>query len=282
MKRSLIILAFSALLAVSCGTTAGIYSSANRFQDGIYYRAQEPEFTPLTEEEIASRAALGLKSREYDTLVVVVEPFLYSSIRPYPWYGGYYSYRWYRPYYSWSCWDPFWDPYWSYYCWDPFWDPYWYGPGFWYGPSYWHDPWYHHHYPVWGATSHSQWASHPGVSRSSSGRISRSATSSSGVNLPRVSRSASVSSRSSSAPRSSSVNRMAPATRATNSASYNNGAQRQGVERSRSEFRQQDSFRSSSGSSFHSSGSSMSRSGGGGSMSHGSSGSMSHGGGGRR
>ena len=280
MKRSLIIMAFAGLLTVSCGTV-GTTGTASRFQDGIYYQAQEPEFTPLTQEEIASRAALGLKSRQYDTLVLVVEPYTYSSFGFYPWYG-YYGYRWYRPGFAWSYRDPFWDPYWNWYCWDPFWDPYWCGP------SYWYDPWYHHHhhyYPSYGHSSRTQWASHPGISRSSSGVVSRSAASS-GVNLPRVSRSASSTTRSSSAsiPRSSSVNRTAPATRSTNSASYNsNGSvQRQGVERSRSEFRQQDSFRSSSSSSFQSSGSSMSRGSSGGSMSRGSSGSMSHGGSGRR
>lgn len=281
MKRSLIIMAFAGLLTVSCGTV-GTTSTDSRFQDGIYYQAQEPEFTPLTEEEIASRAALGLKNKQYDTLVLVVEPYLYSSFRPYPWYGryGYYGYRPYMYGYGWSYWDPFWDPYWSYYCWDPFWDPYWYGPSYWYDPWYYH---HHHYYPSYGHSSRYQWASHPGTSRSSSGVISRS-PSSSRANLPGISRSASGTSRSASVsvPRSSSVNRTAPATRATNSASYNSGVQRQGVERSRSEFRQQDSFRSSSGSSFQSSGSSMSRSSGGGSMSRGSSGSMSHGGSGRR
>lgn len=265
MKRSLIIMAFAGLLTVSCGTV-GTTSTASRFQDGIYYQAQEPEFTPLTQEEIASMAALGLKSRQYDTLVLVVEPYPYTSFGLYPWYG-YYGYRWYRPGFAWSYPDPFWDPYW-------------------YGPSYWYDPWYYHHhhyYPSYGHTSRTQWASHPGISRSSSGVISRSAASSR-VNLPRVSRSASSTTRSSSAsiPRSSSVNRTSPATRTTNSASYNSGVQRQGVERSRSDFRQQDSFRSSSSNSFQSSGSSMSRGSSGGSMSHGSSGSMSHGGSGRR
>ena len=278
MKRSLIIMAFAGLLTVSCGTV-GTTSTASRFQDGIYYQAQEPEFTPLTQEEIASRAALGLKSRQYDTLVLVVEPYPYTSFGLYPWYG-YYGYRWYRPGFAWSYPDPFWDPYWNWYCWDPFWDPYWYGPSYWYDPWYYH---HHHYYPSYGHTSRTQWASHPGISRSSSGVISRSAASSR-VNLPRVSRSASSTTRSSSAsiPRSSSVNRTSPATRTTNSAAYNSGVQRQGVERSRSDFRQQDSFRSSSSNSFQSSGSSMSRGSSGGSMSHGSSGSMSHGGSGRR
>ena len=84
MKRSLILMAITALLAVSCGT-AGTYSSASRFQDGIYYKAEEPEFSPLSEEEIASMAALGLKSKQYDTLVVLVQPF----DTPYSWYGPY-------------------------------------------------------------------------------------------------------------------------------------------------------------------------------------------------
>ena len=41
MKRSLIIMAFAGLLTVSCGTV-GTTSTASRFQDGIYYQAQEP------------------------------------------------------------------------------------------------------------------------------------------------------------------------------------------------------------------------------------------------
>ena len=148
MKRSLIIMAFAGLLTVSCGTV-GTTSTASRFQDGIYYQAQEPEFTPLTQEEIASRAALGLKSRQYDTLVLVVEPYPYTSFGLYPWYG-YYGYRWYRPGFAWSYPDPFWDPYWNWYCWDPFWDPYWYGPSYWYDPWYYH---HHHYYPSYGHTS---------------------------------------------------------------------------------------------------------------------------------
>ena len=260
MKRSLIIMAFAGLLAVSCGTV-GTTSTASRFQDGIYYQAQEPEFTPLTEEEIAARASLGLKSKQYDTLVLVVEPYLYGGFRPYPWYGrygwygwnGWYGYRPYGPGFAWSCWDPFWDPYW---------DPYWYGPSFWYDPWYYH--YHHHYYPSYGHSNSYKWAAHPGVSRSSSGVVSR------GAAAP-IPRSSSVS-RSSSVNRGSSVNAVSPATRSSNSASYNSnsGVQRQSVPRS------------SSGSSIRSSGSSMSRSSGGGSMSRGSSGSMSHGGSGRR
>ena len=260
MKRSLIIMAFAGLLAVSCGTV-GTTSTASRFQDGIYYQAQEPEFTPLTEEEIAARASLGLKSKQYDTLVLVVEPYLYGGFRPYPWYGrygwygwnGWYGYRPYGPGFAWSCWDPFWDP---------FWDPYWYGPSFWYDPWYYH--YHHHYYPSYGHSNSYKWAAHPGVSRSSSGVVSR------GAAAP-IPRSSSVS-RSSSVNRGSSVNAVSPATRSSNSASYNSnsGVQRQSVPRS------------SAGSSMRSSGSSMSRSSGGGSMSRGSSGSMSHGGSGRR
>lgn len=260
MKRSLIIMAFAGLLAVSCGTV-GTTSTASRFQDGIYYQAQEPEFTPLTEEEIAARASLGLKSKQYDTLVLVVEPYLYGGFRPYPWYGrygwygwnGWYGYRPYGPGFAWSCWDPFWDPYW---------DPYWYGPSFWYDPWYYH--YHHHYYPSYGHSNSYKWAAHPGVSRSSSGVVSR------GAAAP-IPRSSSVS-RSSSVNRGSSVNAVSPATRSSNSASYNSnsGVQRQSVPRS------------SAGSSMRSSGSSMSRSSGGGSMSRGSSGSMSHGGSGRR
>ena len=260
MKRSLIIMAFAGLLAVSCGTV-GTTSTASRFQDGIYYQAQEPEFTPLTEEEIAARASLGLKSKQYDTLVLVVEPYLYGGFRPYPWYGrygwygwnGWYGYRPYGPGFAWSCWDPFWDPY---------------GDTYWYGPSFWYDPWYyhyhHHYYPSYGHSNSYKWAAHPGVSRSSSGVVSR------GAAAP-IPRSSSVS-RSSSVNRGSSVNAVSPATRSSNSASYNSnsGVQRQSVPRS------------SAGSSMRSSGSSMSRSSGGGSMSRGSSGSMSHGGSGRR
>ena len=260
MKRSLIIMAFAGLLAVSCGTV-GTTSTASRVQDGIYYQAQEPEFTPLTEEEIAARASLGLKSKQYDTLVLVVEPYLYGGFRPYPWYGrygwygwnGWYGYRPYGPGFAWSCWDPFWDPYW---------DPYWYGPSFWYDPWYYH--YHHHYYPSYGHSNSYKWAAHPGVSRSSSGVVSR------GAAAP-IPRSSSVS-RSSSVNRGSSVNAVSPATRSSNSASYNSnsGVQRQSVPRS------------SAGSSMRSSGSSMSRSSGGGSMSRGSSGSMSHGGSGRR
>ena len=260
MKRSLIIMAFAGLLAVSCGTV-GTTSTASRFQDGIYYQAQEPEFTPLTEEEIAARASLGLKSKQYDTLVLVVEPYLYGGFRPYPWYGrygwygwnGWYGYRPYGPGFAWSCWDPFWDPYW---------DPYWYGPSFWYDPWYYH--YHHHYYPSYGHSNSYKWAAHPGVSRSSSGVVSR------GAAAP-IPRSSSVS-RSSSVNRGSSVNAVSPATRSSNSASYNSnsGVQRQSVPRS------------SAGSSMRSSGSSMSRSSGGGSTSRGSSGSMSHGGSGRR
>ena len=260
MKRSLIIMAFAGLLAVSCGTVCTT-STASRFQDGIYYQAQEPEFTPLTEEEIAARASLGLKSKQYDTLVLVVEPYLYGGFRPYPWYGrygwygwnGWYGYRPYGPGFAWSCWDPFWDPYW---------DPYWYGPSFWYDPWYYH--YHHHYYPSYGHSNSYKWAAHPGVSRSSSGVVSR------GAAAP-IPRSSSVS-RSSSVNRGSSVNAVSPATRSSNSASYNSnsGVQRQSVPRS------------SAGSSMRSSGSSMSRSSGGGSMSRGSSGSMSHGGSGRR
>lgn len=264
MKRSLIIMAFAGLLAVSCGTV-GTTSTASRFQDGIYYQAQEPEFTPLTEEEIAARASLGLKSKQYDTLVLVVEPYLYGGFRPYPWYGrygwygwnGWYGYRPYGPGFAWSCWDPFWDPYW---------DPYWYGPSFWYDPWYYH--YHHHYYPSYGHSNSYKWAAHPGVSRSSSGVVSRGAA----APIPRsssVSRSSSAA-RSSSVNRGSSVNAVSPATRSSNSASYNSGVQRQSVPRS------------SAGSSMRSSGSSMSRSSGGGSMSRGSSGSMSHGGSGRR
>ena len=288
MKRSLILFAAAVLCAASCGS-AGVYSEANRFQDGIYYkpnpRADNSE--PKSEEEFRYRASLDNFSHETDSTM--------SGSSDYWEYD--YPYRFWRPYHwGWSSrWSYYYD--WGY--------PYYWGSPYYYG---WYDPWDYYYYyrypyygwgygrPYYGYSRSGSYARREGSA--TSGRYYRSGSSAYG----RGARTASAAAQrdidrlkaTRNVPRTSSVNReinypetynyrTTSATRARSSASYNSGhsdATPRSYDNSSSSYRSSSSSTRSSGG--YSGGGSSHSSGGGGHSSHSSGGGTSHGGGGRR
>jgi len=298
MKRSLIFFAAALLCAVSCGS-AGVYSEANRFQDGIYYKpnprssGQEPK----SEEEFRYRASLDNFRNETDSTLngssdYWEEDYPYRFWRPYHWgwhsrwsyyYDWGYPYYWGSPYYPGS-------PY--YYGWYDPWDYYYWGYG-WYDPYYYRYPYYGWGYgrPYYGYAHSGTYARRAGSA--TSGRYYRSGSSAYG----RGARTASAAAQrdidrlraTRNVPRTTAINRgegysetrnyrTTSATRARSSASYNSGhsdVQPRSYDNSSSSYRSSSSSRSSGGGGY--SGGSSSHSSG--HSSHSSSGGSSHGGG---
>ncbi len=129
MKRSIILLLVSGLMAVSCATAVQISSIEPLYQDGIYYKPKL-KTAPLSKESFQIQPA--------DTTIVLYSPSVTFAVGIPIWH----SWWWNDPFY----WDPWYrfDPWyrWNYrYSWNPWyrWDP-WYR----YGPYY--DPW---GYPVY-------------------------------------------------------------------------------------------------------------------------------------
>ncbi|MBQ0093683.1 MAG: hypothetical protein KBS36_03490 [Bacteroidales bacterium] len=126
MKRSIILLLVSGLMAVSCATTVRISSIEPLYQDGIYYKPKL-KTAPLSKESFQIQPA--------DTTIVLYSPSVTFAVGIPVWRNWW----WNDPFY----WDPWysWDPWYrwnNWYRWDP-----WYR----HGPYY--DPWWHPaHRPV--------------------------------------------------------------------------------------------------------------------------------------
>ena len=124
MTRRLIWLLALTLFAVSCGVS-GEYGTAQRFQDGIYYKGFDEDMTvaePLSQEDFQRLAAENIRKEQQgrrDTLVLVYDD-------SYNW-----GWNWGRPWYGWyGGWHHGWYGGWRY-GWGGWYDP-WYSP--WYGP----------------------------------------------------------------------------------------------------------------------------------------------------
>ncbi len=177
-KVTFFILTIVGAILTSCSSMAH-YTSADSWEDGIYYRKSQQQAINIEEEnkeieelvrkttEEAKRYAQTIVVSEGECLNLVLGgDTQYSLIvngdsdtssattcnlnlnfYEDPWYNSYYSYN------NWLYWGPSWSLYW-----DPFWYPSYMGPYYW-GPSWgfyygyygyyspWYDPWYY--YPMY-------------------------------------------------------------------------------------------------------------------------------------
>lgn len=110
MKRSVILLLMSGLLAVSCATSVQLSSIEPRFQDGIYYKPRL---------KTAPRSAESFKIQSINADTVIYTPSVTIALGIPIWRNWW----WNDPFY----WDPWyrWDPwYWRQPYYDPWWRPY--------------------------------------------------------------------------------------------------------------------------------------------------------------
>lgn len=123
MKRSVILLLMSGLLAVSCATSVQLSSIEPRFQDGIYYKPRL---------KTAPRSAESFKIQPINADTVIYTPSVTIALGIPIWRNWWWN-------------DPFyWDPWfrWNPWCWDPWyrWDPWYWDSWYWRRPYY--DPWW--------------------------------------------------------------------------------------------------------------------------------------------